>query len=40
MSRVTLLALQVLVAIVCLALWQLLSTVPVPDRPAVALLIE
>ena len=29
MSRVTLLALQVLVAIVCIALWQLLSTVPV-----------
>ncbi|MGY4430253.1 NitT/TauT family transport system permease protein [Bradyrhizobium sp. F1.13.1] len=29
MSRVTLLALQVLVAVVCLALWQLLSTVPV-----------
>ncbi|MDX3966738.1 MAG: ABC transporter permease [Bradyrhizobium sp.] len=29
MSRVTLLALQILVAIVCLALWQLLATVPV-----------
>lgn len=29
MSRVSLLALQVLVAIVCIALWQLLSTVPV-----------
>jgi NitT/TauT family transport system permease protein len=29
MSRVTLLTLQVLVAVVCLALWQLLSTVPV-----------
>src|SRR6188472_3435328 len=29
MSRVTLLSLQVLVAVVCLALWQLLSTVPV-----------
>lgn len=29
MSRVTLLALQVLVAIVCIVLWQLLSTVPV-----------
>lgn len=29
MSRVTLLALQVLVAVVCIALWQLLSTVPV-----------
>jgi len=29
MSRMTLLALQVLVAIVCLVLWQLLSTVPV-----------
>lgn len=29
MSRVTLFALQVLVAIVCVALWQLLSTVPV-----------
>ena len=29
MSRVTLLALQVLVAIVCIALWQLLSSVPV-----------
>jgi NitT/TauT family transport system permease protein len=29
MSRVTLLALQVLVAIVCLALWQLFSSVPV-----------
>ena len=29
MSRVALLALQILVAIVCLALWQLLATVPV-----------
>lgn len=29
MSRVTLLALQVLVAIVCIVLWQVLSTVPV-----------
>ena len=29
MSRVTLLALQVLVAVVCLALWQLFATVPV-----------
>ncbi|QQO16658.1 ABC transporter permease [Bradyrhizobium diazoefficiens] len=29
MSRVTLLALQMLVAIVCLVLWQVLSTVPV-----------
>lgn len=29
MSRVTLLALQVLVAVVCIVLWQLLSTVPV-----------
>lgn len=29
MSRVTLLALQVLVAIVCIVLWQLLSTVPI-----------
>ncbi len=29
MSRVTLLALQVLVAVVCIAMWQLLSTVPV-----------
>jgi NitT/TauT family transport system permease protein len=29
MSRVTLLALQVLVAVVCIALWQLFSTVPV-----------
>ncbi|MGY4364751.1 ABC-type nitrate/sulfonate/bicarbonate transport system permease component [Bradyrhizobium sp. LB1.3] len=29
MSRVTLLALQILVAIVCLVLWQLLTTVPV-----------
>ena len=29
MSRVTLLALQVLVAVVCIALWQLLSSVPV-----------
>jgi NitT/TauT family transport system permease protein len=29
MSRMTLLALQVLVAIVCIAMWQLLSTVPI-----------
>src|SRR5215510_10870244 len=29
MSRVTLLALQVLVAVVCIVLWQVLSTVPV-----------
>ena len=29
MSRVTLLALQVLVAVVCIVLWQLLSTVPI-----------
>jgi NitT/TauT family transport system permease protein len=29
MSRVTLFALQLLVAVVCIALWQLLSTVPV-----------
>ncbi|MBR0963208.1 ABC transporter permease [Bradyrhizobium diazoefficiens] len=29
MSRMTLLALQVLVAVVCIALWQVLSTVPV-----------
>ena len=29
MSRVTLLALQVLVAVVCLVLWQLFATVPV-----------
>ena len=32
MSRVTLLALQVLVAVVCLALWQLLATVPIFGR--------
>ena len=29
MSRVTLLALQVLVAVVCIVLWQMLSTVPI-----------
>ncbi len=29
MSRVTLLALQALVAVVCIVLWQVLSTVPV-----------
>lgn len=32
MSRVMLLALQVLVAVVCLALWQLLATVPIFGR--------
>jgi NitT/TauT family transport system permease protein len=32
MSRVTLLALQVLVAVVCLALWQVLATVPIFGR--------
>ncbi len=32
MSRVILLALQVLVAVVCLALWQVLATVPIFGR--------
>jgi NitT/TauT family transport system permease protein len=33
MSRVTLVALQILVAIVSLAIWHLLTTVPVGDKP-------
>ena len=32
MSRLTLLALQVLVAVICIALWQVLATVPVFGR--------